>query len=147
MNQYVLDVNILFSGIISQKPIYRAIIDENIFYTPDFSLTELNAYRHVFLKKSAVKTIDLKEFTLFLFSKITIVPDYIISPDSYNVAEELVADIDPKDVAYVALNEELDTILLTQDKLLYDGLQAKGYTRVQLFNDFIASQISEKGGQ
>jgi len=79
---------------------------------------------------------------LFLFSRITVVPDYVITDQSYSVAEALVADIDPKDVAYVALNEELKTILLTRDKELYDGLQAKGYTKIKLFSDFIASQIT-----
>lgn len=142
MKQYVLDANILFSGVISQKPIYRAMFGEHLFYTPDFVLAELNEYRKVFLKKSAVKGIDLKEFTLFLFSKIIVVPDYIITEDAYRVAEALVADIDPKDVAYVALNEELGSTLLTRDKVLYDGLQAKGYTRIKLFNDFITEQLT-----
>jgi len=143
MNQYVLDANILFSGVISQKAVYRSMFDKNVFYTPDFVLAELNAYRNIFVKKSAVRGTDLKEFTLFLFSRITVVPDYVITDESYSVAEALVADIDPKDVAYVALNEELKTILLTRDKELYDGLQAKGYTRIKLFNDFIARQLTE----
>ncbi len=147
MNQYVLDANILFSGVISQKAIYRAMFDDNVLYAPDFVLTELNAYRKVFLKKSSVNGTALREFTLFIFSKLIIVPDYIISEQSYRKAEILVADIDPKDVAYVALNEELNTVLLTRDKELYDGLQTKGYTRVILFNDFIADQIRGEAGQ
>ncbi len=147
MNQYVLDANVLFSGVMSQKAIYRAMFDQNRYYTPDFVLAELNNYRKVLLKKSAVKGTDLKEFTLFLFSKITVVPDYVITPDSYTRAELLVAEIDPKDVAYVAPNEELGTTLLTRDKPLYDGLTAKGYTRIRLFNEFIAQQIIAHGGQ
>lgn len=143
MNRYVLDANVLFSGVISQKPIYRAMFGEDVFYTPDFVLAELSMYRTVFLKKSAIKRTDLKEFTLFLFSKIIVVPDYIITLESYERAEKLVADIDPKDVAYVALSIELEATLLTRDKPLYDGLKAKDYTRVQLFNDFIAGQIME----
>ncbi|QDK78755.1 hypothetical protein EXU85_09105 [Spirosoma sp. KCTC 42546] len=144
MNQYILDANILFSGVISQKVIYRIIFGEktNVFYTPDFVLAELNGYRKVFLKKSAIKGTDLKEFTLFLFSKIIVVPDYIITPESYEQAEKLVADIDPKDVAYVALSIELDAILLTRDKPLYDGLKAKDFMRIQLFNDFITEQVT-----
>ncbi|MFD2573595.1 PIN domain-containing protein [Spirosoma soli] len=147
MNQYVLDANVLFSGVMSQKAIYRAMFDQDKYYTPDFVLAELNNYRKVFLKKSAVKGTDLKEFTLFLFSRIVVVPDYVITPDSYTRAELLVADIDPKDVAYVALNEELGTTLLTRDKPLYDGLRAKGYMRIRLFNDFIAEEITAQGGQ
>jgi len=50
MNQYVLDANILFSGVISQKAVYRSMFDKNVFYAPDFVLAELNAYRNVFVK-------------------------------------------------------------------------------------------------
>lgn len=144
MNQYILDANVLFSGVISQKPMYRAMFDGNVFYTPDFVLAELNNYRRVFLKKSAIKGADIKEFTLFLFSRIIVVPDYIITPESYGQAEELVADIDPKDVAYVALSIELEATLLTRDKVLYDGLRRKGYSRIQLFNDFVTWHIGRK---
>lgn len=146
MNQYVLDANILFSGVISQKAIYRTLFSNNTFYTPDFVLAELNTYRSVLLKKSAVKGKDLKEFTLFLFSKVIVVPDFIITPESYEQAEGLVIDIDPKDVVYVALSIELNAILLTRDKPLYEGLRAKGYVHVQLFNDFITWHNSEMGG-
>ncbi len=99
MNQYVLDANILFSGIISQKAVYKSLFTQgqHIFFTPDFVLTELDKYHKVFL---------------------------------------------PKDVAYLALNEELGAILLTRDKSLYDGLQTKGYSRIQLFNDFIVQQMA-----
>ncbi|QJW89181.1 hypothetical protein HNV11_07135 [Spirosoma taeanense] len=145
MTHYVLDANILFSGIISQKAIYRAVFSEqHVFYAPDFLLAELNAYRSVFLKKSAVKGVDLKEFTLFLFSKIIVVPDYIITAESYAKAEGLVADVDPKDVAYVALSEELSATLLTRDKPLHDGLKAKGYEQVLLFDEFISRRISQE---
>ncbi|WP_080239115.1 PIN domain-containing protein [Spirosoma rigui] len=147
MNQYVLNANILFSGVISQKVVYRTLFGDwgNVFYTPDFVLAELNNYHSVFLKRSTVKGVDLKEFTLFLLFKIIVVPDYVITPESYRIAEELVADIGPKDVAYVALNEELGATVLTRDKALHDGLRTKGYSRIKLFNEFLSQQLSESG--
>lgn len=142
MNQYVLDANILFSGLLSQKVIYRVLFSKHTFHTPDFVLAELNNYRTVLLKKSAVKGTDLKAFTLALFAHIIVVPDYVITTESYERATALVADIDPKDVAYVALSIELNAVLLTRDKPLYEGLLAKGYEHVQLFSDFIYQQTA-----
>ena len=118
MNAYVIDVNILFSGVISRKDVYRELFSENTLYTPDFALVELAKYRQVILKKAKVHTDKLKDFTLFIFSKIVVVPDYIISDASYQKAKELCEGIDIKDIAYVALTEELDLMLLTRDKEL-----------------------------
>jgi predicted nucleic acid-binding protein len=144
MKGYVIDVNILFSGVLSQKEIYKKIFSDTTFYTPDFALIELKKYREIILKKAKVKASTLKEFTLFIFSKIIIVPDYIISNQSFQKAEELCRNIDPKDTVYVALTEELDIILLTRDKKLHDGLIKQGYTKVLLFDDFIEKIINSQ---
>ncbi|MCP4155638.1 MAG: DNA-binding protein [bacterium] len=123
--QFVIDVNIIFSGVLSRKDIYRNIFSQFKLYTPDFAFIELNKYRAVILKKAKkVLADDLRDFTLFLFSKIIVVPDYLISDSAYEKARRLVENVDKKDVAYVALAEELNLQLLTRDKQLYDGLKA-----------------------
>ncbi|MCK4662411.1 MAG: hypothetical protein KAT68_06075 [Bacteroidales bacterium] len=137
MKSYVIDVNVLFSGVLSQKEIYRIMFSNNTFYTPDFALIELNKYREVILKKTKLEVKKLHDFTLYLFSKIIVVPDYIISEKAYKKAEKLCKNIDIKDVVYVALNEELGLELLTRDKVLRNGLINQGYTKILLFNDFI----------
>lgn len=136
-NGYVIDVNILFSGVLSKNEIYKNIFSISTFYTPDFALLKLNKYRKVILKKSNLKSSTLKEFTLFLFSEIIVVPDYVLSEASYLKAESLCKDIDEKDVAYVALAIEMNVILLTRDKKLFTGLSKKDFNQVQLFDDFI----------
>ena len=144
MKEYVVDVNIIFSGVLSRKEIYRKMFSEYILYTPDFAFIELNKYREVILKKTKkLKAEDLRDFTLFLFSKIIVVPDYIISESSYKKAEDLVKNIDYKDVAYVALTEELNLILLTQDLPLHDGLKSQGFENVKLFNEFVKEMITD----
>jgi predicted nucleic acid-binding protein len=136
--QFVVDVNIVFSGVLSRKEIYKKLFSEYKLFIPDFSLLELDKYRDVILNKAKkVNADDLRSFTLFIFSKIVVVPDYLISKESYTRAEILVESIDEKDVAYVALAEELDLILLTRDKKLYNGLKAKGFEKVVLFEDFV----------
>ncbi len=143
MTSYILDVNVLFSGVISQKDIYKALFEENTCYTPDFALIELSKYRKVILEKTKMRREGLREFTLFAFSKISVVPDYIISDQSFAKAEALVKDIDLKDVAYVALAEELDIILLTRDKLLHDGLKAKGFDKIKLFDEWVRELLNK----
>lgn len=52
MKEYVVDVNIIFSGVLSRKEIYRKMFSEYILYTPDFAFIELNKYREVILEKT-----------------------------------------------------------------------------------------------
>ncbi|GAA4399946.1 PIN domain-containing protein [Nibrella viscosa] len=141
MTSYILDANILFSGILSRKPVYRALFSTYVFYIPDFALIELEKYRALIRKKAGTESEQLKEFILFIFSRLIVVPAYIVSDANKVHAAELVKTIDPKDIAYVALVEELNATLLTRDQVLHNGLVARGYTKVQLFESFIEEQI------
>ncbi|OQX77236.1 MAG: hypothetical protein B6D61_07535 [Bacteroidetes bacterium 4484_249] len=73
-NRYVLDVNILFSGILSQKEIYRKMFSENIFYTPDFALIELDKYKEVILKKLNFHKKKYAILLFFFFLKLLLFP-------------------------------------------------------------------------
>ncbi|HLP62428.1 MAG TPA: PIN domain-containing protein [Candidatus Deferrimicrobium sp.] len=137
-SHFVVDVNIIFSGVLSRKGIYRKLFSEYKLYTPDFALIELSKYREIILKKARkINADDFRDFTFFIFSKIIVVPSYMISDESYNSAEKLLESIDKKDVAYLALAMELDLVLLTRDKILYEGLISKGFEKVKLFEDFV----------
>jgi len=50
-----------------------------------------------------------------------------ISTSALKVAWELVKDIDPKDMLFVALTIEVDGLLWTGDKKLRTGLKSKGF--------------------
>ncbi|MBC7568659.1 MAG: DNA-binding protein [Spirosoma sp.] len=103
MNAYVIDVNVLFSGLISRKPFYERLFGQYQFSTPDFALIELEKYRSVFLKKVKGNPADFEEFALLLFSRLTIIPDFLIRPEFKNQAAILCDPVDPKDSLYVAL--------------------------------------------
>jgi len=141
MKEYVLDANIIFSGLLSGKNLYRKIFENFIFYTPDFALNEIQNYQEQILKKTKLNKIELQEFTLFIFSKLIVAPEFYISNESRQKAYNLCKDIDIKDVIYVALSIELKCPLITRDKPLYNGLIAQGYTNILLFDNFI-SQLS-----
>src|SRR3989339_285982 len=105
---------------------------------------EKSPTKNIFLKrKNKLKAATLTDFTLHIFSKITVVPDFLISKKSLETAQELCREIDIKDSIYIALAIELDLILLTRDKELYQGLKLKGFTKIELFDAFI-DQISNK---
>lgn len=137
-NRFVVDVNIIFSGVLSRKEIYKKLFSEYTFFTPEYALIELNKYREVILNKTkGIDEEDLRRFTVFIFSKMVVVPDYVISEESYHKAEKMLESLDKNDLAYAALAEEFGLVLLTRDKKLYEGLKSQGYEKIRLFSDFV----------
>lgn len=63
MKEYVIDVNILFSGLISKKKLYEELFLRHKFYTPDFALLELNKYKEIVLAKLPESRQDFESFT------------------------------------------------------------------------------------
>lgn len=143
MNEYVLDANIIFSSLLSGKQFYRKLFDKFIFYTPDYALNEIQNYQEQIIKKTKLEKRDLQEFTLFIFSKLIVTPEFFISTESRQKAYDLCKEIDHKDIIYVALAIELNCVLITRDKPLHNGLIQRGYPEVLLFDDFI-SQVNKK---
>lgn len=141
MSKYVIDVNILFSAIISSKRIYLDIIKNLELYTPDFALTEIAKYEELILKKTKLKKKELNSFLIKLFKGITILPSIILDKESKQKALELCKDIDEKDIPYIALAIELDVPFITNDKKLYKGLKEKKFTNIILFEDFLTTFI------
>ncbi len=134
---YVVDVNVIFSAVIRQKEFYDQLLERCVLYTPDFALTEMQRYRRVILKKTKQNPEGLKKFTIRFFEKLVVLPDYLISDETLQKATELCADIDPKDTVYIALAIELQLPLLTRDRVLYDGLTAKGFHLLLIFDELI----------
>ena len=142
MKEYVLDANIIFSGLLSGKNLYRKIFENFIFYTPDFALNEIKNYQEKIIKKTKLNKLELQEFTLFIFSKLIVAPEFYITTASRQKAYNLCKEIDIKDIVYVALSIELNCPLITRDKPLYNGLIAQGFLNIILFDNFI-SQLSK----
>ncbi len=130
MRTYVTDANVLFSCLISGNPKYQRIFKECRLYLPDFALSEIQEHQTEILSKTKVSPIDLRDFTLSIFDYLIVVPNFLISTESYFSAFHLVKDIDEDDTAYLALSIEFDIYLLTNDLILAEGLRRKGYTKV-----------------
>ena len=141
MNKYIIDVNILFSAFISGRDIFKNIFFSHTFYIPDFALIEIDKYKEVILKKTKITRTQLKAFTLILFSRLTIVPRFLLSHETIKKAYLLCKEIDEKDTMYVALSLELNVPLITRDKKLYNHLKESGFPKILLFDEFINNFI------
>lgn len=126
MTVFVADAKVLMSILISGKAGYRPVLTFNNFILPDFALIELDKYKDVLKSKTKMSELQFAEWTYFVFSKLTILPQYILEPFILDKSKKLLEDIDIKDLSYVSLAMQLDLILLTRDNILYEGLRKQG---------------------
>jgi len=127
----VLDSNIIFFALISGNEKYLDIVRMNDVYMPDIVLHELNKYEARIIERAKIKHSDFRLFVRLLFEKVSVIPKFAISPENWHKAYELCRDVDEKDVPFVALSLEFEIPLCTNDKVLYEGLNKKG------FNNFV----------
>jgi predicted nucleic acid-binding protein len=137
MTKYVIDANILMSMLISGNASYKPIFEFYDFYLPEFVLVEIEKYKSQLLSRTKMNEDEFFKWSILVFSKITVLPNYILSLESLEKSNLLLNDIDIKDTAYLALAIQLDLPLLTRDKPLLTGLKKKGFRRVTMFDDFL----------
>ena len=130
MKTYVTDANVMFSSIISGHEKYKRMVKECRLYLPDFALSEIQEHQIEILAKTKISPSDLRSYTLIIFQYLIVVPNFLISNESYFSAFHLCKDIDEDHTAYLALSIEFDIPLLTNDLILAEGLRRKGYTKV-----------------
>lgn len=137
MKRFIIDANILFSIFISGREEYLDLIKQVKFLMPDYGLSELQEHQAIILSKTKLKSEELTNFTLDILSDILIVPNFLISTQSYLQAYTWCKEIDLDDLVYVALSIEFNTEFITRDAILYEGLKQKGFTNVILWQDFL----------
>ncbi|MEA3450784.1 MAG: PIN domain-containing protein [Bacteroidota bacterium] len=71
------------------------------------------------------------------FTRINLIPEFILHENSIIHAKELCENVDIKDTNYVALAIDMNLTLLTRDVKLYKGIRKKKFKDVMLFNEFI----------
>lgn len=52
---YVIDFNILFSGLLSGRALYKTLFRHYSFYIPDFAFVELRKYKDIILFDDFIK--------------------------------------------------------------------------------------------
>jgi predicted nucleic acid-binding protein len=137
MIDFVIDANVLMSMLISGRGGYRPVLSFNNFILPDFALIEIEKYKDILKNKTKMSQNQFTEWTYFVFSELTILPQYVLAQEIVEKSEILLEKIDLKDISYVALAMQLDLPLLTRDNPLYEGLRKQGFRKVMLFEDFL----------
>ena len=135
--RFVFDANILMAVLIGGRAFHKVIVDTFDIVTPDFALTEINMYSSLIVQKSRLDRQSHSEYAQYIFSRLTVLPAYLIGPASRRKATELIGDIDSKDISYVALAIELNLILVTRDKPIVEAARKRGFRRIMLYDEFL----------
>lgn len=122
----VLDSNILFSALIKDSFVRSLILQyDGFFLFPSLILDELKKHKMELLKKSGLNDPDFVELLDLLLSKVVVVHEQALQPYRKK-AWELVKDIDPDDVLFVACALAFpDSIIWSDDKKLKLQLKVK----------------------
>ena len=144
----VVDANIVFSGILnSNGKIGDLLINSYPFFSfiaPDFLRTEIYNHYDKLLKISNLTLSQLLEAEYHIYKSITFVSEEQISEESWLFANELVSDIDPKDIIYIAFAQQFDCKLWTGDKKLINGLAQKEYHNILTTDDLFLLKNSRQ---
>ena len=135
--RFVFDANILMAILIGGRSFHKVIQETFDIITTDFALIEIDKYSKIIVEKSKLDWSTHSQYAQFVFSNITVVPRYLIEFDTIEKANQLIADIDPKDISYLALAIQTDSILITRDKPIVEASRRKGFRRIMLFDEFI----------
>ena len=130
----VVDANIIFSGILkSNGKIGDLLINSDKFFSfiaPDFLRTEIYNHLDKLIKISKLTLEQILEAEYQIYKSITFISEEQISMESWQFAENLVSDIDFKDIVYIAYAKQFKCKLWTGDKKLINGLNKKKYNNI-----------------
>ena len=135
----IVDANIVFSAILNTNgKIGDLLINSKEhfdFIAPDFLRREIRKHYARLCKISGLSIDQVQESEFQVCSDITFISEEQIKISSWISAENLVADIDPKDTHYVAYSKHFRCKIWSGDKTLIRGLQKKSFTNFITTNE------------
>jgi len=135
----VVDANIIFSSILnSNGKIGDLLINSDKFFSfiaPDFLRTEIYNHHDKLMKISNLTLEQILESEYQIYKSITFISEEQISTENWQFADELVSDIDTKDIIYIAYAKQFKCKLWTGDKKLTTGLAKKSYHNILTTDD------------
>ena len=126
---------------ISGRREYLKLIKRVKLLTPDYAMTELQEHQELILSKTKLEKAELANYSLDILNDILVVPNFLVTNQSYLQAYNWCKDIDLDDIAYVALSIEFDTCLVTRDMILYEGLKQKGFQNIISWKEFLREYL------
>ena len=145
----IADSNIFMSALISPTGLVASILSEKKriqYFVPDYLITEVIEHIPVLVKRLNKKTTKKKLLADFekLLEGVTIVPEESLKKVNIVKAEKLVADIDPKDMHFIALHLQIKHKIWTSDDRLKEGLTQKGYAHFFISTKEVIAQTYKK---
>lgn len=128
----IADSNIFMSALINPSGLTATLLAERKkiqYIVPDYLIDEVTEHIPDLIKRP--KNTKTKKQLLADFKKllegITIVSEKDIKRVNAAKAKEITADVDVKDYPFIALHLQIKHKIWTSDKMLVNGLTAKGY--------------------
>jgi predicted nucleic acid-binding protein len=126
----ITDSNIIISALIKPNGTVAKVFKSKSqiqFYAPSFLKDEIENHFSKIVQLSDLTKKEVQAELTFYFKRIKFI-DISNIPKKYILeAFDIVADIDPDDVFFVALSRFKKHRLWTSDKVLIKGLEKKGY--------------------
>lgn len=130
----IVDTNIIFSTLLnSNSAVGNLIFNSNRFfefYSCSYMRFEIDKHWDKIKKISKLNDEQLQISKQQIFSKLKFIDEAIIPESVWLKSEKIVKNIDPDDIAFVALTTFLKGTLWTGDKTLYDGLTEIKFKKV-----------------
>ena len=137
----IVDTNIIFSAILNSNSVIGDILLNSSgkfqFLSCHYLWKEIDNHWSKLCKISKLEEYNLLESQRIIYKNINFIDEEQIPKEYRQKAYELVKDIDMNDLAFVALNESMESILWTGDKGLIKGLRKKGYRKIAATEDLI----------
>lgn len=128
----IVDANIVFSGILkSDGKIGDLLINSGSifkFISPDFLRIEIQRHHDKLVQISKLTLVQVLESEFQICKSIHFISDEQISLTNWDLAENLVFEVDKKDVSYIAFSRQFKAKIWSGDKSLIKGLAKKGFT-------------------
>lgn len=117
------------------------------FISPDYLRIEI--YRHLdkLAKISKLSMEQILEAEFQICKSINFISDAQINQANWDLAENLVFDVDKKDISYIAFSKQFRAKVWSGDKVLIKGLAEKGFTNFISTNelwDFRRNRMESK---
>ncbi|MCF8230745.1 MAG: hypothetical protein K9J27_01050 [Bacteroidales bacterium] len=130
----IVDTNIVFSGILNTKStIGDLLLNSDIFFrfwSCHYLIKEIDNNWEKLKRISNLDEEALLKAKNIVFKKINFIDESKIPKKHRLKAYDLVKNIDPKDIAFVALNESKGSLLWTGDMALFKGLLSLKYDKM-----------------
>lgn len=130
----VIDSNIAFSAMLhTDSKIAKMLFDGQrrfTFYTCYLLNAEIERHKGKIITLAEYSLEDFEAVKSKVFECLHFISEELVPFEYWQKALPLVRDIDIDDIAFVALSDFLEAHLWTGDKVLYEGLKAKGYAKV-----------------